>query len=187
MSESRALVTVLLRQWSGGDQTALEQLTPLVYEELHRLAVAYMRRERPGHTFCATELVSEAFVRLVGENIPDWHDRTHFFALAARRMRQVLVDHARRRDALKRGRGTVALPLADQASRGQHPDDLLALDEALNLLATLDQRKAQILEMHYFGGLRHKDIAAALAVHENTVIRDLRFAEAWLNHRLTTR
>lgn len=177
-------VTVLLRAWTQGDPTALEQLLPLVYAELHRLAVAYMRRERPDHTFTPTELVSEAFLRLVGGARLSFTDRVQFFALAARQMRRILVDHARRRIADKRGGKERAEPFDDARVPAERSDELVALDDALDALAALDERKARVVELHYFGGMSQKEIAEALSVHENTVARELKMAQAWLCRQL---
>lgn len=177
--------TVLLRAWAEGDETALDRLTPAVYDELRRLAGAYMRKERPGHTLSPTELVSEAFLRLAGGEHPAYEDRVHFFAVAARHMRRILVDHARRRTADKRGGRDRPVTLDEELIAGERPDELVALDEALEALAAVDERKARVVELHYFGGMAQKEIAAALGVHENTVARDLRLAEAWLNRHMT--
>ena len=184
---ANAGVTVLLRAWTEGDKDALERLTPLVYDELRRLAGAYMRRERAGHTLTPTELVSEAFVRLAGGgDQPAFQDRVQFFALAARQMRHILVDHARRRSADKRGGKERPVTLDEETISLERPDELVALDEALDALAAMDERKARVVELHYFGGMGQKEIAAALSVHENTVARDLRLAEAWLHRHLTS-
>lgn len=173
-------VTGLLRAWSQGDRDALARLTPLVYDELRRLAAAYMRREGPGRTLSPTELVSEAFLRLAGGDHPEYDGRVQFFAVAARHMRRILVDHARRRSAQKRGGCSRQVPLDEVVASVDRPDELCALDDALEALAAVDERKARVVELHYFGGMAHKEIAAALGVHENTVARDMRLAEAWL-------
>jgi RNA polymerase sigma factor (TIGR02999 family) len=176
-------VTVLLQAWAKGDQGALAQLTPAVYGELKRLAAANMRRERPGHTLSPTALVSEAFLRLAGGDV-SFQDRIQFFALAASHMRRILVDHARRRTAGKRGGRDRPVTLNEEICSGERPSELLDLDEALEALAQADPRKARAIEMHYFGGMGQKEIAEALSVHVNTVARDLRLAEAWLNRHL---
>jgi RNA polymerase sigma-70 factor, ECF subfamily len=173
-------VTVMLQAWCSGDRSALDRLTPVVYGELHRLAEAVLRRERRDHTLSATALVSEAFVRLVEETALSFEGRVQFFALAARQMRHILVDHARRRSADKRGGQFRPVTLDDAMLVEERPETLCCLDEALTALAAFDERKARIVEMHYFGGMTHKEIAAALGVHENTVARDVRLAEAWL-------
>ncbi|HVK74126.1 MAG TPA: ECF-type sigma factor [Kofleriaceae bacterium] len=184
MADGPATVTLLLRAWRAGDRSALDALLPQVYAELHRLAVGVLRGERPGHTLRATELVSEAYLRLGGGQAPASNDRVHFFALAARSMRQVLVDHARRRGARRRGGGERPLPLDDGLIAADRPDDLLDLDEALDALSRDDERKARVVELHYFGGLTHAEIASALELHATTVARDLRFAEAWLRRHI---
>lgn len=177
-------ITLLLRAWAHGDEHALNQLTPLVYEELHRLAAAHMRRERRDHTFSTTELVHEAFVRLAGTDDLAFSDRVQFFALAARQMRHILVDHARRRSAEKRGGRDRPVTLDEAIAAQERPEELCALDEALNALAAFDERKARAVELRYFGGMSQGEIAASLGVHENTVARDLRLAEAWLLSRM---
>lgn len=179
-------VTKLLLEWRGGNQQALDALMPLVYDELRRLAQHYMRSERPEHTLQATALVNEAYVRLVDMKVT-WQDRAHFFAVAARLMRRVLVDHARAQHRAKREGGPKvsldeALEVACTPSQ-----DLLALDTALEQLATFDQRKSEIIELHFFGGLSNDEVAEALGISRATVQRDLRMAKAWLNHELKNR
>ena len=174
-------VTELLRAWSAGSEAALGQLIPLVEVELRRLARIYMARERLGHTLQATALVNEAFVRLVDARQVPWHDRAHFLAIAARLMRRVLVDHARVRGMHKRGAGAYAVPLEDDMAAAPAQDlDLLALDHALEALAAVDARKAQVIEMRYFGGMTVEETAAALRVSTDTVKRDWRLAKLWL-------
>jgi RNA polymerase sigma factor (TIGR02999 family) len=180
-----APVTVLLRAWAQGDQEAFDRLGPVIYDELRHLAGAYMRRERAGHTLTPTALVSEAFLRLAGGEHPAYDDRVHFFAVAARHMRRILVDHARRRPAGKRGGRDRPVTFDEELVAGGRPDELVALDDALEALAAVDERKARAVELHYFAGMGHKEIAAALSVHENTVARDLRLAEAWLHRHMT--
>jgi RNA polymerase sigma factor (TIGR02999 family) len=184
MVEGDTSVTLLLRAWAQGDQDALGRLTPVVYGELKRLAAAYMRRERPDHTLTPTALVSEAFLRLVGGEHPPYEDRIQFFAVAAHHMRRILVDHARRRTAQKRGGRERAEPIEGDLLAADRPEELVALDEALVALAAMDERKARAVELHYFGGMSQKEVAAALSVHENTVARDLRLARAWLHRRM---
>ena len=181
MSEGPA-VTVLLRAWQAGDASALDRLMPIVYAELHRLARARMHGERAGHTWSPTELVSEAFVRLAGAATP-FSDRAHFFAVAARIMRRLLVDHARASAADKRGGGVRPVALDEAQLGGARPELLVALDDALAALAEVDPRKAEVVELRYFAGMGQAEIAAALAIHVNTVARDLRMAEAWI-HRV---
>lgn len=184
-NESRDDVTRLLHRWGDGDAAALEELTPLLYRELQRLAGGYLRGERADHTLAPTALVHEAYLRLVDDQGQAWSGRSHFLAIAARHMRQILVDHARRRNAAKRGDGVRAITLDEALVVLQRPDELLALDHALESLAAVDPRKAQIVEMHYFGGLTQDEIAGLIGVHTNTVLRDLRLARAWLHAELS--
>ena len=178
-------VTLLLRQWRQGSETALDQLAPLVYRELRRVAGGMMKAERPGHTLQPTALVHEAYVRLVEQDQPDWNSRAHFVAVAAQYMRQILVDHARERRSLKRGAGALPVTLDPEVHDGAgETADCLALDDALRDLARFDQRRARILELRYFGGLKQNEIAEAIGVHVNTVARELRLAEAWLRSQL---
>src|SRR5437867_9039168 len=178
-------MSMLLRAWSDGDQSALERLTPIVYDELRRLARRYMKRERPGHSLQTTALVNEAYMRLVDYERMQWQDRAHFFAVSAQLMRRILVEHARRHN-LKRGRGAphVSLEEAAVVGGGQDPD-LVALDEAMNALARIDPRKVQVVEMRFFGGLNVEEMAGVLKVSPVTVKRDWRVARAWLYHELT--
>ena len=180
-------VSALLRAWSDGDQDALQALTPLVYKELHRLARRYLRRERSGHTLQATALVHEAYMRLADYTRMQWQDRAHFFAVSAQAMRRILVDHARRRN-VKRGRGVLHVPLEDVVviDSGEDTDtDLVALDEALIGLTRIDPRKAQIVEMRFFGGLTVEEIGEVLKVSTGTIKRDWRAAKAWLYQELS--
>lgn len=179
-------VTELLAEWGRGDDTALEKLIPLVQPELHRLAGHYMRREREGHTLQTTALINEAYLRLVDKTHPQWSDSAHFFAVAGQLMRRVMVDHARQRQALKRGAAPVQVTL-DKAALVSHARaaELLALDEALERLARLDPRMCQIVEMRYFGGLTIAQVAEVLKVHPNTVKTDWNAAKAWLYAALT--
>jgi RNA polymerase sigma-70 factor (ECF subfamily) len=174
----------LLRAWSGGNQSALDGLTPLVHEELRRLAHHYMRRERSGHTLQTTALVNEAWIRLVDYKRMRWQDRAHFFAVAAQVMRRILVDHARSHN-IKRGAGVPHVALDDVAVVS--PDrtgDLVALDDAMNALARLDPRKVQIIEMRFFGGLSVEETAEVLKVSPATVRRDWSIAKFWLYREL---
>jgi RNA polymerase sigma factor (TIGR02999 family) len=177
-------LTGLLRAWRQGDRAAFDEIAPVIYDELRRLAAFHLRGERPGHTFGPTELISEAYLRLVGSAHLDFHDRAHFFAIASRNMRQILVDHARRRGADKRGAGERPVELDEAQIAIERPEELVALDRALDELAKLDERKARITELHYFGGLTQDEIAAVCEIHVNTVARDLRFSEAWLRTQL---
>jgi RNA polymerase sigma-70 factor, ECF subfamily len=177
-------ITRLLVEWQAGDTTALERLTPIVYHELHRLAAAYLRRERPDHTLQPTALIHEAYVRLVDQNVPAFNDRAHFFGLAAHLMRQILVDFARARKAVKRGSGNkVDLDEARHLSTAP-ADDVLVLHDALDRLAAFDARKAQVVELRYFGGLTRTEVAEALGLTLATVKRDLALAEAWLRREM---
>ena len=178
-------VTQLLYQWSRGNRAALETLTPLVYDELHERARNYLRHERPDHTLQPTALIHEVYVRMVGESPPQFHNRAHFFAIASRAMRHVLVDHARRRGAGKRGNGRENLSLDEVLVPAQSDStQTLALDEALSKLGAFDERKCRIVEMRYFGGCTVEEVAEALGVAVVTVIRDTRLAEAWLRRSM---
>jgi RNA polymerase sigma factor (TIGR02999 family) len=176
-----AQVTDLLHAWGEGDETALHQLVPLVESELRRLAGAYMARERPGHTLQPTALVNEAFLRLVDVRGVRWHGRGHFFGIAARLMRRVLVDHARARGFQKRGGGAQTVPLETTILVSRAPDiALLDLDHALEALAEVDDRKARVVDMRFFGGMTVEETARALGVSGDTVKRDWRLAKLWL-------
>lgn len=178
---SQSEVTRLLEQWSHGNEDALRQLTPLVYGELRRIAGGYLLHERRQHTLQTTALVHEAYIRLVERDHPEWQSRAHFTAVAARYMRQILVDHARRRNAAKRGAGQEIAEVSDAAACAvQRPAILLALDDALEELARVDAEKARIVEMRFFGGMTQEEIAAVLGIHVNTAARHLRLAQAWL-------
>jgi RNA polymerase sigma-70 factor (ECF subfamily) len=182
-------VSALLRAWSGGDQSALQRLTPIVYDELHRLARRYMRQERPGHSLQTTALVNEAYMRLADYRRMQWQDRAHFFAVSAQLMRRILVEHARRHN-LKRGGGVPHVSLEEAALVGADPvpgpgPDLVALDDALNALSRLDPRKAQVVEMRFFGGLSTDEAAEVLKVSPVTVMRDWNTAKAWLYRELS--
>ena len=174
-------VTVLLRAWSSGDETALEQLLPLIEAELRRLARGYMARERRGHTLQTSALMNEAFLRLVDARTIEWQDRAHFLGISARLMRRVLVDHARARGYKKRGGDVRRISWTDAIAVVPAPDfNLLALDRALDNLASLDARKARVVEMRFFGGLTVEETAAALHVSTDTIKRDWRLAKLWL-------
>jgi RNA polymerase sigma-70 factor, ECF subfamily len=178
-------ISTLLRAWSGGDGGALEILTPIVYDELHRLARHYMRGERPGHSLQSTELVNEAYMRLVDYKRMQWHDRAHFFAVSAQLMRRILVEHARRHNQ-KRGGDAEHISLEAVASvDAGRTTDLVALDDAMNALAQLDPRKARVVEMRFFGGLSVDEIAEVLKVAPVTVMRDWSTARAWLYRELS--
>ena len=186
--DAAAQVTQLLREWSAGDRGALDELAPLVYDELHRLAGHFLRGERPGHTLQATALVNEAYLRLVREDQREWQSRAHFTAVAARHMRQILVDYARKHNAAKRGAGEAQIALEDVvvATGAGQTEDLLALDEAMRELARVAPEKCRVVEMYYFGGMTREEIAAVEDLHVNTVARYLRVGEAWLQTRLTS-
>lgn len=178
-------ITHLLKEWSDGDERALERLTPLVYEELRHQAARYLRRERPGHTLQTTGLIHEAYLRLVDAKDVDWQNRTHFFAIAANLMRRILVDHARRRDAEKRGGSQLRLTLNDGLAVAYETDvDLLAIDEALDKLSVIDPQQARVVELRFFSGLSVDETAAALGVSPKTVKRDWSVARAWLRREI---
>jgi len=187
MSEhSRHDISELLVAWGGGDQSALEQLMPLVYDELKRMAHRYMRGERVGHTLQTTALVNEAYLRLVSWKDAQWQNRAQFFAVSAGMMRRILVDFARERQYQKRGGGALQVSLSEAAAFAGGPEtDLVALDEALTALAKVDLRKAQMVEMRFFGGLSIAEVAEVLKVSEETVNRDWRLAKVWLLRELS--
>jgi RNA polymerase sigma factor (TIGR02999 family) len=185
MAKSNRSVTELLLAWSAGDQDALAELTPLVYDELHRLAESYMARERPGHVLQATALVNEAYIRLVGSPEVQWQNRTHFFAVASRLMRRILVDFVRKRNTRKRGGQWREAALDEQLAITAEPEpDLAALDDALTNLAKIDVRKARVVELRFFGGLSLEEVAGILQISVDTVGRDWNAAKAWLLREL---
>jgi RNA polymerase sigma factor (TIGR02999 family) len=174
-------VTLLLGEWSGGDQDALEKLIPLIQPELHRLAHHYMSRERPGQTLQTTALLNEAYLRLVDNPRRDWQNRTHFVAAASQLMRRIMVDRARERRALKRGGDAMKVSLDEAVIVSEErAEELLALDEALEKLAAQDPRKGQIVELRYFGGLTTEETADFLKISHRTVRREWRMAKVWL-------
>jgi RNA polymerase sigma-70 factor (ECF subfamily) len=178
-------ITQLLASWSAGDQAALQALTPLVHEELHRLASRYMAGERPGHLLQATALVNEAYLRLVDWRDVRWQNRAHFFGVAAQIMRRVLVDVARTRDRAKRGRGQIHVSLSEAADVAGGPGvDLVALDDALKTLEALNVRQSRVVELRFFGGLSLEEAAHVLDVSVGTVRRDWSLAQAWLFREL---
>jgi RNA polymerase sigma factor (TIGR02999 family) len=177
-------VTRLLVDWGNGDQAALDELMPLVYGELRRLAGRYMRRESPGHTLQTSALVNEAYLRLVDQKSVRWQNRAHFFGVAAQLMRRILVDHARSRLRAKRGGGAQIVSLAEQAVMSEDVAEVIALDEAMKSLAEMDPRKSQIVEMKFFGGLTNEEVAEVLKVTSRTVEREWRKAKAWLNRAI---
>lgn len=178
-------VTRLLLAWCDGDAEARDKLVAHVYEELHRMAQRHLRSERANHTLQTTELIHEAFIRLVDADV-HWTGRAHFFAVAARVMRQILVDHARARGRQKRGGGQIVVTLDEALAVAIEPDaQLVELDDALKRLEAIDPRKAQAIELHYFGGLTYDEIATVLGISAATVHRDLRMARAWVYHELS--
>ena len=181
-------VTQLLRAWSEGDSGALQQLTPLVYEELYRRAHWHMARENPGHTLQATALVNEIYVRMVDLRGVSWRDRAHFFAISSRLIRQVLIDAARARHSHKRGGHSPHVELDESILISTEPRaDLIALDDALSALATIDPRKSRVVELRFFGGLDVEETAEVLCVSPETVKRDWRLDKAWLRRELISR
>ena len=178
-------VTDLLIEWGKGDQDALNQLMPLVYDELHRLASRYLRHERPGHTLQTTALVHEAYLKLVDQRNANWQNRVHFFAAAAQMMRRILVDYARSRRAFKRGGDYLRLSLDEAAISSEEKDaDLLALNEALNTLAAIDAQQSRVVELRVFGGLTVEETAEALGISPRTVKREWSMAKAWLHRQI---
>lgn len=178
-------ITQLLLNWRAGDRMALDELVPLVQTELKRLARNYMRRQRIGHTLQTTALVNEAFIRLVDSDKVNWQDRNHFYAISAQLMRRILVDAARRKNSQKRGGERVQVTLDDRLNVSDEKEtDLIALDEALSMLAELNPRQCQIVELRYFGGLTEEQIAETLEVSSRTVRRDWNLARAWLFREL---
>lgn len=178
-------ITELLLKWSGGDPTALEQLMPLVYDELRRLAVRYLRRERENHSLQATALVNEAYLRLVDQQKVEWQSRAQFYGLAARLMRNILVDHARSRQAAKRGGQQFQVSFDNDRQGRPDPEiEFLAVHEALERLATFDAQKVQIIELRFFGGLSIEETAEVLGIGHATVERDWNLARAWLRREL---
>jgi RNA polymerase sigma factor (TIGR02999 family) len=184
--EESSSVSRLLIAWGRGEPAALEQLTPRVYRELHKLARAYLRRGRPNQTLQPTALINEVYLRLLDQAQPvQWENRAHFFGIAARLMRMILVDHARTHQAAKRGGAAAAVTLSDcMAVSPARAPDVLEIDQALDRLAAVDARKAKVIELRYFGGMDREEVAAALGLTVPTVKRDLRLGEAWLRRFL---
>ena len=178
-------ITRLLVDWSEGRREALDQLMPAIYQELHKIAGSYLRRERAEHTLQPTALIHEAYLRLVGQNLPSFKSRTHFYGVAAHVMRQILVEHARARGAAKRGAGGRKISLDDVTLfSAERTADLVALDDALTTLAGFDERKSKVIELRFFAGLSLDDTADALGVSVATIGRELRLAQAWLQREL---
>jgi len=185
MTPEQSSVTRLLQQLSGGNKQAFDQLMPVVYDQLRKLAARCLRSEAPGHTLPATALVHEAYLRLVGSDIA-WEDRVHFYAVSARVMRHILVDHAKTGKRQKRGGGAEQIPLDEAVVVGPDaPAGILELDEALQRLSALDARKGQVVEMLFFGGMTYEETAAALQLSPATVHRELKMAKAWLHRELS--
>jgi RNA polymerase sigma factor (TIGR02999 family) len=181
-------ITKLLQGWQGGDGAALDALVPVVYKELRRLAHYELRKERPDHTLQSTALVHEAYFRLVGRDLPQWESRTHFFAIAAQLMRQILVDYARRRRASKRGSGVCTLTLDDAMAMPQGKDvDVVAVDDALNTLAEVDPRQSRVVELRFFAGLSLEETSEVMGIATATVQRDWTAARAWLHREISRR
>jgi len=180
---SASEVTTLLKDWRSGDAGALDQLTPLIYDDLRRIASRHLRSERSGHTLQATALVNEAFARISEADL-SFQDRAHFFAVAARMMRRILTDYGRARNSQKRGGGIAPITLQDDRVGAAANSDIVDLDEALEKLAALDERKSDILVLHFFGGMTYDETAEALKISAATVDRDLRLAKAWLANEL---
>jgi len=184
MSEQHNL-TQLLIDWRGGSEAALNQLLPIIHSNLRQLASKYMRSENEGHTLQATALVNEAFIKLVNADVT-WQNRAHYMALSARAMRQILVDHARAKASDKRGGDAVSVTLHEtRINHGQNNPDVLAVEEALEQLNRIDMRKAQVVELSFYGGLTYDEIAEALDISAATVDRELRFAKAWMYRQLS--
>jgi len=174
-------ITHLLKEWSEGDQRALDELTPLVYEELRQQAARYLRKERPNHSLQATALINEAFLRLIDVKDVQWQNRAHFFAIAAKIMRRILLNYARDQHRQKRGGSAVQVSLSEVATFTlERPEELIALDDALERLTAVDERKSRVVELKYFGGLENEEIAEVLKISAITVMRDWKFAKAWL-------
>lgn len=189
MPESRShQITALLIEWSKGDEIAFEELMPIVYDELRRMARGYLRRQANGHTFQTTELIHEAYVKLAGQEKQSWQNRAHFFGVASHAMRHILVDYARSKNRQKRGGSAEQITLDENlTTTANRSEEIVALDEALNLFVELDERKARVVEMKFFGGLTNEEIAEVLKISPDTVKRDWRFARNWLLRELAGR
>lgn len=187
-ADSSQDITQLLREWSDGNQEALERILPLVYDELHRQAARYLRRERQDHTLQTTALINEAYLKLIDQRDVQWQNRTHFFAIASQAMRRILVNYARARHTDKRGGNDIKLPLEEAALAAvdeNNADELIALDDALTRLAAFDEQQARVVELRYFSGLSLEETAEALHISRATAARDWSMAKAWLYHKLT--
>lgn len=178
-------ITQLLKDWSSGDQSALDKLMPLVYDELHQLAHQHMRREQPGHMLQTSALINEAYLRLVDQPQIRWESRAHFFGIAARLMRRILVDEARKRNSAKRGGRAIEVSLVEGANIAEEQAaNVVALDDALRTLQAIDSRQSEIVELRFFGGLSIEETAEVLKVSPGTVMRDWTFARAWLRQQM---
>lgn len=185
MSEKENPISVILKDWSGGNQASADVLLSLVYDELRKIAAQYLRRERSGHTLQPTALVHEAYIKLIDISDINWQDRAHFFAVSANVMRHILVDHARARLSEKRGGGAQRIAIDDAISLSSEPDlDLLAVDEALNELAVFDEQQSRIVELRFFGGLTIEETAHVAGISQATVKREWTMAKAWLFRKL---
>jgi len=180
-------ITEMLQRWSDGDRKSLDELMPLVYDELHRQAAKFLRRERPDHTLQTTALLNEAYLKLVDQHSTNWESRTHFFAIASQAMRRILLDHARSKQRGKRGGGQADLTLGAASSAGTEEPvvDMIALDEVLTRLAAKDEQMARLVELRYFGGLTLSEASKALNISEATASREWNTARAWLRRELT--
>ena len=187
MDPSPEDVTQLLVAWSNGDQGARDELMSVVYQELHRLAHQYMKRELPGHTLQTSALVNEAFLKLIDQRNVNWQNRAHFFGIAAKTMRRILVDYARSRRTAKRGGGRYELSLDESIVSAERSEELVTLDDALQELAKIDLRKSQVVELKFFAGLSIEEAAEVLAVSPGTVMRDWTLAKAWLRREISTK
>jgi RNA polymerase sigma-70 factor, ECF subfamily len=185
-SDPASEITRLLQAWGHGDQAALDRLTPLIYDELRRMARRYMRQERADHTLQTTALVNEAYLRLVDVTQAKWHDRAHFFAVSAQIMRRILVDAARRRAAIRRGGHQIRSELEELPNLSSNRDrEIVAIDEALKTFAEMDPRKARVVELRFFGGLSVEEVAEVLKISPQSVLRDWKLAKAWLMRELS--
>ena len=186
MTPSSSNVTQMLHDWSHGDREVLDKLVPVVFEELRRQAARYLKRERPGHTLQTTALIHEAYIRLIDQKNVHWQNRAHFYAISAKLMRRILVDHARSRQAAKRGGSDIKLPLEEamNASEGREVD-LVALDEALERLAAIDPQQSRVVELKFFSGMSVEETAEVLGVSTRTVKRDWNVAKAWLRRQIS--
>lgn len=181
-------ITRLLTDWSSGDQTALEELMPLIYDELRRMARRHMNGQPSGHTFQTTELIHEAYLKIAGHDGKKWTNRSHFFGVASKAMRHILVDYARSKNRQKRGGGREKITLSEELKKSEdRAEEIVALDEALNRLAELENRKADVVELKYFGGMTFDEIAEVLKISEKTARRDWRLARMWLLRELAVR